>query len=99
VFEREYERFLHVQEDLLLRILEIVEASGTHLAFPSQTTYVAGDSGLDVAKSESAKATVRQWRDQGKLPFPDFLAETIEEINNQIEYPSPDSTLHKIGKK
>jgi hypothetical protein len=32
--------FLAVQEDLLLRILEIVEDAGTSVAFPSQTVYV-----------------------------------------------------------
>jgi len=99
VLETEYEPFLHVQEDLLLRILDIVEASGTGLALPSQTTYVAGDSGLDAAKREKAIATVRQWRDQGKLPFPDFSPETIEEIDNQIEYPSSDSALRNKEKK
>jgi MscS family membrane protein len=99
VLETEYEPFLHVQEDLLLRILEIVDASGTSLAFPSQTTYVAGDSGLNAAKSESAIATVRQWRDRGDLPFPDFSPETIKEIDNALEYPPSDSALRIQGKK
>ena len=40
----EYAAFLGVQEDLLLVLLEVVEAAGTSLAFPSQTTYVAGAS-------------------------------------------------------
>ena len=99
VLETEYEPFLHIQEDLLLRILEIVEASGAGLALPSQTTYVAGDSGLNAAKSETAVATVRQWRDQGKLPFPDFPPETIKEIDNALEYPPPDSALRNKSKK
>ena len=43
VLETEYEPFLHVQEDLLLRIMDIVEASGSGFAFPSQTTYIARD--------------------------------------------------------
>jgi MscS family membrane protein len=99
VLESRYTIFLQVQEDLLLRILEIVEASGTGLALPSQTTYVAGDSGLNGAKSEKAIATVRQWRDQSKLPFPDFSAETIAEIENKTEYPPPESALqNKRGK-
>ena len=99
ILETSYTTFLAIQEDLLLRIMEIVEASGTGLALPSQTTYVAGDSGLNAAKSESAIATVRQWRDQGKLPFPDFSPETIKEIDNALEYPPPDSALRNKGKK
>ena len=99
VLETEYDPFLHVQEDLLLRIIEIVEASGAGLALPSQTTYVASDSGLDAVKSEKAIASVRQWRDQGKLPFPDFSPETIKEIDNALEYPPPDSALRERRKE
>ena len=95
VLETDYASFLPIQEDLLLRIMEIVETSGSGFAFPSQITYVARDAGLDAAKSEQAIATVRQWREQGELPFPDFSPETIAEINNRLEYPPRDSTLRK----
>jgi MscS family membrane protein len=99
VLETSYTTFLEIQEDLLLRMMEIVEASGTGLALPSQTTYVAGDSGLNAAKSESAIAAVREWRDQGMLPFPDFSPETIKEIDNTQEYPPSDSALRNKSKK
>ena len=89
VLETENASFLHIQEDLLLRIMEIIEASGSGFAFPSQTSYVAQDAGLDTAKSQQAMAMVRQWREQGELPFPDFSPETIADINNRLEYPSP----------
>jgi MscS family membrane protein len=95
VLETEYEAFLHIQEDLLLRIMDIIEASGSGFAFPSQTTYIARDSGLDAAKSRKAIETVHQWREQGKLPFPDFSSEMISEFDSKIEYPPPDSTLRK----
>jgi MscS family membrane protein len=93
VLERDYGAFLHIQEDILLRIMDIVEASGSGFAFPSQTTYFARDVGLDASKSQKAIETVRQWREQGKLPFPDFSLETISEIEGKIEYPPPDSAL------
>jgi MscS family membrane protein len=93
VLETEYKPFLHIQEDLLLRIMDIIEASGSGFAFPSQTTYLAGDIGLDAAKSRKAIDTVRQWREQGKLPFPDFSPETISEIEGKTEYPPPESAL------
>jgi MscS family membrane protein len=79
------ESFLHIQEDLLLRIIDIIEASGSGFAFPSQTTYLAEDVGLDAGKSGKAIETVRQWREQGKMPFPDFSPERISEIDSQIE--------------
>ena len=40
----DYTTFLAVQEELLLMLLDVVEKVGTCLAFPSQTTYVAGES-------------------------------------------------------
>jgi len=99
ILETEYEPFLHIQEDLLLRIMDIVEASGSSFALPSQTTYLAGDVGLDAAKSQKAIEMVRQWREQGKLPFPDFSPETISEIDSKIEYPPPESALRKKRKE
>jgi MscS family membrane protein len=43
--------FLEVQEDLLLRILDIVEASGTALAIPTFATYQTRDPGLAKEKT------------------------------------------------
>ncbi len=99
VLETEYGLFLHIQEDLLLRIMDIVEASGSGFAFPSQISYLAGDVGLDAAKSGKAIETVRKWREQGKLPFPDFSPETISEIDSKLEYPPPDSAVRDRKKK
>jgi MscS family membrane protein len=42
---RAWPHFLEVQEELLLRVMGIVEEAGTAIAFPSQTVY-AGDGGL-----------------------------------------------------
>ena len=36
--------FLEIQEDLLLRIMEAIQAAGTRMALPSQNTYVLPDS-------------------------------------------------------
>lgn len=37
----DYLYFLEVQEDLLLRIMDAVQAAGTRIALPAQTTYIA----------------------------------------------------------
>jgi MscS family membrane protein len=99
VLETKYERFLPVQEDLLLRIMDIVEAGGSGFAFPSQTTYLAQDSGLDSAKRLEAIDRVRLWREEGKLPFPDHAPETIAAIENKTEYPPPGSILRNERKE
>jgi MscS family membrane protein len=93
--ETGFETFLEVQEDILLRILDTVETSGTRLAFPSRTMYVSRDTGLGRKKGEEAMEIVKGWREQGELPFPNFAPERIAEMNNKLEYPSTDSAVRK----
>jgi MscS family membrane protein len=99
VLETDFGAFLHIQEDLLLRIMDIVAESGSGFAFPSQTTYLAQDAGMDAGKSQKAILKVREWREKGELPFPDFSPETIAKLNNQLEYPPPDSAQGKKRKE
>ena len=71
--------FLAIKEDLNLRIAEIVRESGTSFAFPSQTVYFTRDTGVDAGRGEATEAEVRQWREEQRLPFPDFdFAERVE---------------------
>jgi MscS family membrane protein len=51
--------FLAIREELLLAMMDVVAASGTGFAFPSQTIYGAPDAGLDAAKARAAEAEVR----------------------------------------
>jgi MscS family membrane protein len=95
VVETTYETYLEVQEDLLLRIVETVEASGGSFAFPSRTVYIGRETAGDEAKRSQAVETVRQWRAQGELPFPDFAPDRIAEMDSRLEYPSPGSALFK----
>lgn len=97
VLTADYAVFLQIQEDLLLRIMDIIAASGTGVAFPSQTTYIARDSGLDTARSQAAVDQVRGWREQKDLPFPDFPPERIAEFDNTLEYPPPESAVRNRG--
>jgi MscS family membrane protein len=93
VLTRDSNEFLAIREDLLLRIMDIVERSGTGIAFPSQTLYFSRDSGLDKEKSAAAQQQVEQWRDQHKLPFPDFAPDDKSALRDSIVYPPPDSAI------
>ena len=88
---RDWAEFLAIREDLLLRIMDIVAQSGTSFAFPSQTLYVARDGGLDAQGALLAEAEVRQWREAGSLPFPNFPPERLEQMRGQVAYPPPGS--------
>jgi MscS family membrane protein len=89
----EMPEFLAIQEDLLLRIMDIIAQAGTGIAFPSQTTYLAKDTPLDAQKTEEAANRVRQWRERGELPFPDFRPDQAGHLGEPIEYPPPGSSL------
>jgi MscS family membrane protein len=87
VLETVNEVFLAVQEDLLLRIMDLVETSGSGFAFPSQTLYMAKDGGLDAEKIRAATEAVGHWRDQGELPFPDHRSARVSQLDGTLEYP------------
>ena len=42
VFAADWDRFLEIQQELLLRIMEAIDGAGTAIAFPSQTLHIAG---------------------------------------------------------
>jgi MscS family membrane protein len=87
--------FAAIREDLLLRIMDIVEKSGSGFAFPSQTVYFSRDSGLDKEKATAAEQQVQQWRDQHQLPFPDFAPADKSAFRGSIVYPQPESAVGK----
>lgn len=88
----DWNEFLGVQEDVLLRVMDIVEQSGTAFALPSQTLYFTRDQGLDGGKRQAAEAQVRQWHDETGLPFPNSSPEQMQRRRGPMVYPSPGST-------
>jgi MscS family membrane protein len=89
---RDWPEFLGIREDVFLRIIDIVEQSGTAFAFPSQTLYFTRDQGLDGEKRQAAEVQVHQWRDEGRLPFPNFSPEQMQRLRGSLAYPPPGST-------
>ena len=88
---REWNDFYSIQEDILLRIDDIVEASGTGFAFPSQTLYWSRDPGLDTERTQQAHQEVATWRRQRQLPFPRFSSTKLESLSGKLKYPPPGS--------
>ena len=69
---RDFNEFLGIQEDMFLRVIDLMEASGTGFAFPSQTLYLSRDAGLDAQQKKAAEAEVNEWREQETLQFPNL---------------------------
>ena len=88
---KEWNDFYSIREDVLLRIDDIVEASGTGFAFPSQTLYWSRDPGLDAERTEQAHQEVATWRRRRELPFPRFSSTALEGLSGKLKYPPPGS--------
>jgi MscS family membrane protein len=93
ILTRDAGEFNAIREDLLFRIMEIVEQAGTSFASQSQIIYLTRDNGLDQEKTEAALQQVQKWRDERQIPFPDFAAADIAKFRDTIAYPEPDSSL------
>jgi MscS family membrane protein len=84
---REQNEFLAIQEDVLLRIEDIIKEAGSGFAYPSQTTYLTRDPGLDKERREEAETEVGHRRQNRKLPFPEFDEEEREQLEDILDYP------------
>ena len=93
VLTRDYNEYAAVREDLLLRIMDVMEDTGGGLAMPSQTLYLSRDAGIEKLKAEDAAKKVAEMREGKKLPFPDFHQEDISSFKGSIEYPAKESSV------
>lgn len=83
----DWNEFLAVREDIFLRLIDVVDESGTGFAFPSTVNYLARDSGIDEERRQRTEEVMQKLREENKLPFPDFDAATRDEISNTLDYP------------
>ena len=79
--------YLAIREDVLLRVMKILEDAGVSIAFPAQTTYLGRDTTPDPAAREAATAEVQRWLEAGRLPFPDLVEEEVERLRGRVEHP------------
>ncbi|MEZ5862767.1 MAG: mechanosensitive ion channel family protein [Geminicoccaceae bacterium] len=87
VTTRDFGEFLAIQEDINLRIKDIVESIGAGFAFPSQTLYLERSAGADPRQAEAAGQTVERWRKEKRLPFPDHEEQFRYELADTLDYP------------
>jgi len=93
----DWNELLAIREDIYLLFMAAVSEAGTGFAFPSTTTYVGRDDGLDEEASRLAEARVKQWRETGELPFPAFSRERRSEVENTLVWPPPGSPDARKG--
>lgn len=95
----DFDSFQEVQEDILLRMIDVVAKSGTAFAYPSQTLYMAGDKGISEEKATAAGETVQGWRENNELQLPRFDPAHIDTIRGTIKYPPEGSVVKEEEKK
>ncbi len=90
---QDQDTFLAIQEDILLRMADIVANAGTSFAYASQRAHLGRDTSLDAERRETAEAKVEGWREKGSLPFPEFEKMLRWQLEDILDYPprgSPD---------
>jgi MscS family membrane protein len=55
----DYPDYLTIREDINLMIMDVIKSAGTGFAFPSLTTYINQDSGIDAGKNLAAEVQVQ----------------------------------------
>jgi MscS family membrane protein len=96
----DWNEFLTIREDVYLRFMEAIKEAGTGFAFPSNTTYLGRDEGLDREEVSRVEERVATWRDQCALPFPQFPEDLRQELRNTLDWPpdgSPDARRGTSG--
>lgn len=86
-----FDQFQEVQEDILLRMMDIIEQSGTSLAMPAQTIFMGRDKGLDEDKMQQTADKVSDWKSRNEMQLPSYKTERIEELKGSIKYPDEGS--------
>ncbi len=91
----DWNEFLGIREDIFLRIMDIVESSGTGFAFPSQTLYLGKDDAPAPERAEAVAEEVARWRERDEVFLPSFPAEQIAALENTIRFPAEGSPDHR----
>ncbi len=80
--------FLTIQEDVLLRIMDLVGEAGASFAFPAQVRYTPQDLPIDESRVHEAEAQVRGWRAKGLLASAGFAEDPKQSTVPPPHFPS-----------
>lgn len=88
-----WDEFLAVREDVLLRVVEALRTAGTGFAYPSQTLYLGRDHGIDSDRAHAAEQRIAALRREGRLPFPVHADGEREALRGTADYPPTGSSV------
>lgn len=97
VASTDWPEFLAIREDIFLRVMDVLDRSGTAFALPAQTLFLGRDAGLDAERAALAEAAVAELRREQRLPFPDFPAEEVAALKDRLSYPPEGAPVAEAG--
>ena len=83
----DFQSFLAVAEDLNLRVVETVLGTGAIFSGPGQLVQLNDTKPASAEQLVQIEETLRQWREQDRLPFPNFSADDIASLKDTLDYP------------
>ncbi len=84
---RDWSEFYAIKEDVMLRVNEIIQASGASFALTSHRLFVGKEKGVDESLGTAAEEEVKVWRRRGRLPFPRLSGERLSALKGTLDYP------------
>jgi MscS family membrane protein len=98
VMTTDYQQFLAVAEDLNLRTLDLVQEAGLVLSGPAQAVDLRETRAADGEQLARVDQTLAEWRQQDKLPFPNYSDSDIRELKGSLDYPPTGSVQPGEGR-
>lgn len=83
----DYGEYLEIAEDLYLRMIEVINQSGTGFAVPAHREYREEMAPMDEQRVREIEAEVEAWRSSSSLYLPGFPEEKIKELKGTLDYP------------
>lgn len=93
VMSKDYTEFVGIREDIYLRMMQVIEQSGAKLAVPAVVHYNTEDTMPDQTEVQAGEEQIERWRQEGKLPFPDFTWQEKADMRETLDYPPVGSVL------
>jgi len=88
---QEINKFLAIAEDINLYIMEVIAASGSSLAIPTQSVKIDRSEKIDNKLTLEVEAKIGKWRDNSELSLPEFSSQSRDKLKGTIPYPAKGS--------
>ena len=75
-----------------LHIVELVHETGAIFSGPGQVLQIREFKQASDEELAKIRATLDDWREQDRLPFPDHSADEKQKFKGQLDYPTPGSS-------